>query len=71
MRFPIFLDLITKIYSKNERDCLIATNIIELFFLESSLNVSEVLRNFNENLESGELKGNYSFGFFFSFYKII
>ena len=66
-RYPFFLDLINKLYSKNDKDCLIAKNIIELFLLETSLTVSDILINFEDNLEINEIKYNKSIGLFFSF----
>lgn len=71
-RFPIILDLINKLYSKNDKDCLIAKNIIELLMLETSLTVSDILLNFQENLELNESQNFRRLGFFrcsFFFFK--
>jgi len=51
LRYPVFLEIIGKVFSQNDRESLISRNIIEQFFLETSLSISEIIEGIDESVE--------------------
>lgn len=55
LRYPIFLEIISRRYSQSERESVIARAIIEMFMLETSLSIGDVLGGIDEGLEGMKL----------------
>ena len=56
LRYPAFLEMIGRRFPQSEREAVIARAIIEMFMLETSLNIGEVLGGIDEGLEGMKLE---------------
>ena len=53
-RFPLFIDIIKKFYSKSEKDGIIAKHIIEILMTEGVGNSSDIISFFNDIIDEKE-----------------